>query len=69
MAAVVFLAFLAIVLSGAFTGQPFFPDIAEMLTLFLACGLFVAGVLQREGAARDDHIDQGQSPGKGGETA
>lgn len=68
-AAVVFAVFAANVLAGALGEQPFFPDIAEMLTLFLACGLFVAGVLRRESAGRCENTGQGQSPGKGGKTA
>lgn len=69
MAAAVFGVFLLNVLTGAYQGQPFLSDIFEMLALFVACGLFVAGVLMRERARASDATDKGRSPDRGGETA
>lgn len=43
-----FAVFLANVLLGATTGQPFMGDIAEMLTLFAAVISFVPGILREE---------------------
>jgi len=51
-ALICFLAFFGnVTLGAAGLGAPL-GDVAEMLTLFLACLLFVAGVLQREAAAK-----------------
>ncbi|MDT8343734.1 MAG: hypothetical protein RQ752_04825 [Thermohalobaculum sp.] len=69
VAAAVFGIFVANVVTGAFRGQSFLPDIAEMLVLFAACGLFVAGVLMRERARAAEAIDKGHSPDRGGEAA
>ena len=44
----VFAVFAANVVVGATSGSAFLSDVFEMLTLFLACILFVIAVLQRE---------------------
>jgi len=46
-----FLVFFANVTVGAAGAPPFLPDIAEMLTLFVACVLFVIAILARERTA------------------
>ncbi len=47
----VFAVFVANVVVGAAGGSVFLSDVSEMLTLFLACVLFVIAVLGRERSA------------------
>ena len=62
-AAAAFLVFFANVAIGAAGGPPFLSDLAEMLTLFLACVLFVVAILARERAARPTDNDiSGRTP-------
>lgn len=43
---------------GSFGGTPFLGDVGEMLLLFAASVAFVAAVLKREAAAKNDSVKQ-----------
>jgi hypothetical protein len=61
--AIAFAVFFANVALGAAGEPPFLPDIAEMLTLFVACILFVIAILARERAAPPaDNDTEGRIP-------
>lgn len=57
IAGVLFTAFLANVLFGAFTGTTLLSDVNEMLLLFAASIAFVAAILQREAQAKNSKND------------
>lgn len=59
LSALLFAVFIANVLMGAFTAQPFLGDIGEMLVMFAASIAFVAAILKRE-ADRKARIDTQQ---------
>lgn len=62
-AAAAFFVFFANVAIGAAGGPPFLSDLAEMLTLFAACVLFVIAILARERTARpSDNETSGRNP-------
>ena len=52
LAALVFAAFLANVVAGAYFHAPFVGDVGEMLLLWAASVAFVVAILKREAAAR-----------------
>ena len=47
-----FVVFLANVVLGSSGAKPFFGDVGEMMTLFIAAICFVAAILQREAAVK-----------------
>lgn len=54
ISALIFVAFVANVLSGALLGQSFLTDVGEMITLFAASIAFTIAILKREAAARSE---------------
>jgi membrane protein implicated in regulation of membrane protease activity len=65
----VFAVFLTNVVVGAAGGSVYLTDVTEMLTLFLACVLFVVAVLWRESSVRSDRDSKEKPPSEGGEQA
>jgi len=49
--------FLNVLLGGPLGHKPWMSDVTEMLTLFVAVTLFVAGTLARERQAKNDEDD------------
>ena len=56
--------FLNVLLGGPLGRKPWMSDVTEMLTLFAAVILFVAGTLARERQARNDADQAVESGGK-----